>query len=305
MFYSGITDEAGASIDTQIQATLELGWHHFELRKINSGNLASISEAEFEYLEDCMNKNNIKLSAFSSGIANWQCHPRSDEDFEKNLTELKLAIPRMQKLGTKFVRGMSYLVPKDEQFDSPELESIIFAKVKKLVNICEENGIIYAHENCMNYAGQSYKHTLKLIEAVNSKAFTLIFDTGNPVFNFNRIGEQPYKLQNAFEFYSNVKEFISYVHIKDATSKIVKENEESETIYTYAGEGDACVKEIITDLLKSGYDGCFSIEPHIATVFHAKEEAEDAEQQAKYQYDSYIKYGKSFEELMNKLRSQI
>ena len=34
MFLSGITDEAGSNIDTQIKATRELGWKNFEARVV-------------------------------------------------------------------------------------------------------------------------------------------------------------------------------------------------------------------------------------------------------------------------------
>lgn len=121
----------------------------------------------------------------------------------------------MKKLGTDIVRGMSFKILDVATFDSPELEKTIFGKVSQLVKICEDAGIIYGHENCMNYGGQSHVHTLRLLENIKSPAFKLIFDTGNPVFTFNRIGPRPRKLQDAFEFYRNVREFIYYVHIKD------------------------------------------------------------------------------------------
>jgi hypothetical protein len=34
MYLSGIADEAGASIDTQIRATKELGWKYIEARSV-------------------------------------------------------------------------------------------------------------------------------------------------------------------------------------------------------------------------------------------------------------------------------
>ena len=300
MFLTGFADEASTDIKKQIEATKILGWNNIELRKIGDKNLSSIDEKEFEDILQILNENEIKINCFGSGIANWQCHPRSEEDFQKSITELKNAIPRMKKLGTKLVRGMSFLTPKDESFDNPNLEKIIYKKVKHLVNICEDNGLIYGHENCMNYGGQSYIHTLKLIENINSKAFSLIFDTGNPTFTFLRIGDKPYQLQNSFEFYSNVKEFISYVHIKDANS-IIKDNGEVETKYTFAGDGHGCVEEIVTDLIKNGYDGGFSIEPHLATVFHAEESNRLDETK---NFETYIEYGRKFEKLLNKIKME-
>ena len=67
----------------------------------------------------------------------------------------------------------------------------------------------------MTYGGQSPAHTLKLIEAVDSPAFRLVFDTGNPVFSDLRVGSPPYGKQNAWDFYIQVRPYIAYVHIKD------------------------------------------------------------------------------------------
>jgi sugar phosphate isomerase/epimerase len=306
MYLTGFADEAGNDIDTQIKATLELGWKNIELRAIGDKNLASISDAEFEILYEKLKTAGVKINCFGSNIANWGKSPRSEKDFEGSIKELKDAIPRMQKLGTKIVRGMSFKILENERFDSPELEKIIFKKVNTLVKMCEDAGIIYGHENCMNYGGQSHVHTLRLLENVRSDSFKLIFDTGNPVFTFRRIGTEPYALQNAFEFYKNVREYIYYVHIKDGIATEMKENcERPETKFTFAGEGSGFVHQIVTDLLKNGYDGSFSIEPHVATVFHDADDQEDSKLTVLRKYETYIKYGQDFEQLLKKCRYPI
>ena len=300
MYLTGFADEAGKGIDTQIKATLELGWENIELRAIGEDkNLATISDEEFEVMHEKLETAGVKINCFGSTIANWNKSPRSEEDFEASIKELKDSIPRMQKLGTKIVRGMSFKILDDERFDSPELEKIIFKKVNHLVKMCEDAGIIYGHENCMNYAGQSHIHTLRLLENVRSDNFKLIFDTGNPVFTFRRIGTEPYALQNAYEFYKNVKEYIYYVHIKDGIATEMNEGyERPECRFTFAGEGSGFVHQIVKDLLKNGYDGGFSIEPHVATVFHEEDDQENKELTAKRKYETYIKYGKAFEKLL-------
>ena len=295
MFLTGFADEAGSDIKTQIAATKELGWHFIETRAIGAYNLASLPEADFEEMCRLLDEANIKINCFGSGIANWGKHPRKAEDFEASKKELLNAIPRMKKLGTKMVRGMSFLVPEDEQPDSPELEGIIFAKVNELVKICEDNGIIYGHENCMNYGGLSHLHTLKLIDHVKSPAFKLIFDTGNPVFNPRFIGQGPYPMQSAWEFYKNVRDFIAYVHIKDGTAIPEPGKFRPSCQFCYAGDGNGCVRAIVIDLLKTGYDGGFSMEPHIASVFHEKNPGATLEAN---KYSSYVEYGRRFEKLL-------
>ena len=98
----------------------------------------------------------VKVDCFGSAVANWSKDPRSEADFQSSYQSLKRAIPRMQRLGTKMIRGMSFAVVKDGEPDSPALEKIIFEKVRRLVRLCEEGGVTYVHENCANYGGLSY-----------------------------------------------------------------------------------------------------------------------------------------------------
>ena len=294
MFLTGFADEASSSFDVQLKATRELRWHFIESRVIDGKNLSSLSEPEFDAVCEKLAANDIRINCFGSSVANWKCHPRSDEHFQASRETLLKAIPRMKKLGIGIIRGMSFLVPDNEKPDSPELEKIIFDKVRELCKICEDNGIIYGHENCMNYGGLSYKHTLKMLEKVNNPALKLIFDTGNPVFNPRFLGEPPYPMQSAWEFYRNVREHIVYVHIKDGTAIPQEGKFRPDCDFCFAGDGCGDVRAIVTDLLKTGYDGGFSIEPHIAHVFHAENEEDKAE----YRYRSYIEYGMRFEKLL-------
>ena len=303
MFLTGFADEAGSSLDLQIKATRELGWKYIEARSIGGKNLSTLTEEEFEELCEKLEAAGISINCYGSSIANWGMHPRSDKDFETSKQLLLDGIPRMKRLGIKMLRGMSFLTPTDEEPDSPELEKIIFSKVNELVSICEDNGIIYGHENCMNYGGLSHLHTLKLLANVKSKAFTLIYDTGNPVFNYRRIGKFPYALQSSWEFYYNVREFVSYVHIKDGTAVPSEDGVTRPPCkYCWAGDGNGDVRAILIDLIKRGYDGGFSMEPHVAAVFH--DQSSKNESLADVQYSSYVEYGKRFEAMLNQLKAE-
>jgi len=294
MYFTGFADEAGDSIEIQIQATKELGWKNIESRSINKTNITDISDGEFDNVYEKLRENNIKINCFGSAIANWSKDPRDEAGFLENVTSLQRAIPRMQRLGTKYLRGMSFKIVKDVEPDSPEIEDLIVEKLSLLVRICEDADILYLHENCMNYGGLSYVHTLRLLNKIHSPNFKLVFDTGNPVGSDNRIGNPPYKKQSAWEFYSNVKEFIEYVHIKDCI--FIRETDQifPELIFTFPGEGHGYVRRIVSDLLKNDYDGGFSIEPHLAVIHH--DQTEKSVNWIRYQ--NYIDYGKKFMKLL-------
>ena len=286
MYLTGFADEAASDIDGQIQATKELGWENIEARNINGNNIHDISDDEFDVVYGKLADAGVKVNCFGSTIANWGKNiDKLDED--TSFEQVARAIPRMKKLGTKLVRIMSYAVLPDR---SPN-DQMIDERVKRLSEICKmftDEGILPVHENCMNYGGMGWEYTLELVEKISE--LKLLFDTGNPVFTDDRTKPQPYPKQSSWEFYSKVKEHIAYVHIKDG----VWNAKESKCKYTFSGEGDGNVKRIVKDLLDNGYDGGFSMEPHLATVFHD----DNLQPDKQIKYNTYISYGRKFMELI-------
>ena len=275
MFFTGISDEAGKAIETQIKAHQQLGWNHLELRAIGDGNLASLSEAEYRNVYEKLQGAKMTVSCFSSGIANWA--KKITTDFQLDVTELTNSIPRMHELNTKFVRIMSY--PNDGWAEKKWFDEVI-RRLKELSKIAADNGLILVHENCSGYGGISADHTLRLLEAVDSPALKLVYDTGNA----------PAESQDSWDYYQKVKEHIVYIHIKDATMKTAT----GDTEFTFPGEGDGYVRKIVADALNSGYDGGFSIEPHLAAIVHLAQESKNADSQ----YNTYVEYGERFKKLM-------
>jgi sugar phosphate isomerase/epimerase len=297
MYYTGFADEAGVSIDVQIQATLELGWSHIEARGVDGVNLTDIPDETFDQVAAKLDAAGVRINCLGSAIANWSRDPRSEEDFHYSLQALERAIPRMQRLGTGMIRGMSFAVVQDREPDSPELEAFIFDKVGQLVKLCDEAGILYLHENCMNYGGMSHEHTLRLLDQIRSPNLKLVFDTGNPLFTDRRLGPRPYRKQSSWEFYKNVRPWIHYVHIKDG--RYIRESDGIFPVveYTFPGEGDGDVERIVRDLVQTGYDGGFSIEPHLAVVYHeGSSQSED-----EIRYSNYVEYGRRFMKLVQRL----
>lgn len=301
MYYSGFSDEAADSIENQIAVTKELGWKYIEARNIEGTNITDITDHEFEKVYKKLNDEEIKVNCFGSAVANWGKDPRNENSFTQSIKELKRAIPRMKKLGTKMIRGMSFGIPKNPKFKKQELEKKIISELKKLVKMCEEADIIYVHENCMNYFSQSYEHMETLIKAIDSPNFKIVFDTGNPVMADNKMGEEPYKKQNSWEAYQTLKDRIAYVHIKDCVFKKETDGIFPDMDYKFPGEGDGQVKRIIKDLLLNGYNGGFSIEPHMEAVYHNKEQ--DTVATAKY--NTYLEYGRRFMKLMEEIKKEI
>lgn len=280
MFFSGISDEAGRDIDTQIRAHQELGWKHLELRMVDGVNFTLLPQAQFEHACERIEAAGMQVSCFGSAIANW-ARPITI-DAQVDIDDLKGAIPRMQRLKTPFIRVMSYPNDPKAPVSEPEWRAESIRRMKELAKLAEDGGITLVHENCSGWGGLSAENSNILLREVDSPALKVVFDTGNPV----TYG------QNTWEYYEAVKGDIVYVHIKDAK----KVNGEDH--YTYCGEGDGYVREVVGDLLKNGYAGGISIEPHLAAIIHTGQAADNSREL----YESYTEYGRRMMQIVEDVK---
>jgi sugar phosphate isomerase/epimerase len=276
MFYSGLADEAARDPARQLQAHRELGWSHIELRTVDGSNITDLSGQAFDSLRGLLLRAGLQVSCFSSQIANWSRPINSD--LERDLSDLRRAIPRMKSLSTPFIRCMSY-PNATPPWPEPRWREEAIRRMRELARIAEEGEVTLVHENCSGWGGLGPEATLELLRRVDSPRLKLVFDTGNPA----QYGA------DSWDYYQAVRDHIAYVHIKDYLPRGPKGEERA----CLPGEGTCHVKEIVADLRARGYDGGFSIEPHIASVIHLKKEIEDPE----LAYRTYLDYGRRFQRL--------
>jgi sugar phosphate isomerase/epimerase len=282
---TGFADEASRDLSKQIAATRELGWSAISARMIGDKNIHELAEDDFERAADQLDEAGIHIPEFGSLIANWG--KKISSDFDVTLAEIDRAIPRMQRLGTRLVRIMSYA---QEPWGQDQHEQERFRRLREIVARFAAAGLTAVHENCMNWGGFSAAHTLRLVEEI--PGLKLVFDTGNPVFQRDRSKPDPQPWQDPFEFWEKVRDHVVHIHIKDCHNPTA---DGVEPAYTMPGEGAAKVREILADAFSRGYDGWIAIEPHVATVFHAPDPSAVDWQQC---YDSYVEYGRRMEKIL-------
>ena len=270
MFFSGIADEAGQDIATQIRAHRDLGWVHIELRLVEGENVTALGDDAFDRVFDAVTEAELQVSCFGSAIANWARPITCDVQIDRE--DLARAIPRMQRFKCPIIRVMSYPNHPDDPLPERDWRRKSIERMKYLASMAEDAGIALVHENCSGWGGMSAENSLILLGEVDSPALKVVFDTGNPV----TYG------QNAWDYYQSVYDDIVYVHIKDA-KKV-----DGEDVYTFCGEGEGYVREIVRDLLAKDYAGGLSIEPHLAAVIHTGQSTDDAAELFK----SYTEYGR-------------
>ncbi|HEY3863182.1 MAG TPA: TIM barrel protein [Verrucomicrobiae bacterium] len=292
MILTGIADEAGIGLDAQIKATRELGWNYVEMRAVEvpgfpKGNFHDIPEPAFDLAARRLQEAGLRVYCFGSAIANWS--KKISDPFQITTDEVRRCIPRMKRLGTKFVRIMSYKPADDDDTTPPE----VFRRIAEVARMFLDSGLQPVHENCMNYGGMSWRHGLQLLE--KCPGLKWVFDTGNPVFNPDRSQLKPWPRQDAWEFWEHIRDHVVHIHVKDATYVPAK----NDCDYNYPGQGQGRVRDILRDAFARGYDGAISIEPHVAVVFH------DASVKADENvvFDSYVRYGRELAAMIAELKS--
>jgi sugar phosphate isomerase/epimerase len=179
-----------------------------------------------------------------SRIANWE-RPITGR-FEDDLDELAVLAYRCARLGTPYLRVMSY---PNAGLGEPEWARRVIDRMSALSAKAAEAGLTLVHENCAGWAGRDPVRMRRLAEAAGLR---LLFDVGNGIaYGYD-----------AFEVLSEVVDLVEHVHIKDALG------DAGHTEYVMPGEGASRVADCVRLLLDHGYQGTFSIEPHLQVRPH-------------------------------------
>lgn len=291
MVLAGFTDEAAEDIQGQVRVLKELGWSSMEIRTVDSLSIHEVDEAKFDAVRRYLEEQEIGVCCLGSTIANWG-HSLAGS-FSETRETVTRTIKRMKLLKAPMVRIMSYKIELDAdgRMKADQRETERFSRLREICSMFLDSGLTPVHENCHTYGGMSYGHTLRLLEEI--PGLKLVYDTGNPALTPDFTKEYPYPMQDAWEFYTHVRPHIVHVHIKDAIFDPAQRKE----VYLYPGEGAGYVQRTVADLLQTGYKGVFSIEPHMAVVFHDASVKSDAD----LRYQNFLTYGRKFETLVSQI----
>jgi sugar phosphate isomerase/epimerase len=137
----------------------------------------------------------------------------------------------------------------------------------------------------------SWEHAQRLLDA--APGLRLVFDTGNPPLSPDFRMPFPHPPQKSYEMWEHLKTHVAHIHIKDSR----RDPQTGRDLYTFPGEGEGDVKRILKDILDGGYPGSFSIEPHMAVVFHD----DSVEAAPQIRFENFVDYGKRTEALIRSL----
>ena len=155
-YLSAFADEAGDSIQDQINALKDNGISYIEPRFVNGKGILALSEAELYELEAELSKNGIKVGSLGSPIGKYDIKA----DFETHLKDFDKAITACKILKTDKMRMFSFYVKQDEL---TEYKDEVIKRLQVMCDIAKENGIILCHENESEIYGQMPPEELEKI----------------------------------------------------------------------------------------------------------------------------------------------
>ncbi|GIT38272.1 MAG: hypothetical protein Ct9H300mP7_1930 [Verrucomicrobiota bacterium] len=220
----------------------------------------------------------VGIYALGSTICNWA--KTVDSPWDVTVGEIDRAIPRMQRLGTKFVRIMSFK-PADDADQTPD---IVFERLREVTQRFLDAGLQPVHENCMNHGGMSWQHGVELLEKVPGLKW--VFDTAIPSSTPTAPSRSPGPSRIRGILATRPRTHRTHPH---QGLRLVDEKDDAD--YTFPGEGDGRVRDILCDALSNGYDAGISIEPHMAVVFHDT----NIEANENDMFNNYVEYGRRLE----------
>lgn len=257
---SGFSDEIAEDVDTQFQVLKKLNISYFEPRGINGKNIAELSDEEVRELKEKMETYGIRVSSIGSPIGKVEL----EEDFEPHFRKFQRVVEIGKMLDTRYIRMFSFYHSPKNGVDAsggnqggfgPEERAEVLRRLRQMIAYAKEQGVVLLHENEKGIYGDTAERCRDLMQELGCQSFQAVFDPAN----FIQCG------QDTKEAYEMLKDYIAYLHIKDALF------EDGRVVPAGLGEGN--VEYILKKLLERGFGGFFSLEPHLGS-FAGLEELE-------------------------------
>ena len=240
---SGFADEIDADLETQCRLLNELGITYLEFRSAWNVNVLDLSDEQLGEAERILGEHALKVSSIGSPIGKVNI----DDDFDAHLVRFDRALAVAARFGAPYIRIFSFFLRPDQ--DPAEHRDEVIRRMRVMAERAGQAGVVLLHENEKEIFGDIPERVLDIVESVNLPSLRLAWDAANYV----QVGVTPFT-----SAYPILKPHTIYIQIKDAvlaTGEVVP-----------AGEGDGQIRETVRALLADGYDGFFSMEPHLGST---------------------------------------
>jgi sugar phosphate isomerase/epimerase len=246
---SAFADEISADLDEQIEVIHSEHIHFIDLRGAWGTNVLDLTDQQVTEIKQRLDAQGIGVSAIASPIGKIPI----DAPFEEHLQRFQRAIKLAEFFHTPYIRIFSFYPPIAEgeanekgSVDTATWRNEVLRRLRELTMRARNAKRILLHENEKDIYGDTIVRCVDLLQNINDPHFQAIFDPAN----FIQSEQTPYP-----DAYQALRPWLRYMHVKDALA---------DGTVVAAGEGKARWLETLQQLHLDGYDGFFSLEPHLA-----------------------------------------
>jgi sugar phosphate isomerase/epimerase len=240
---SGFADEISPDLQSQCQTLNGLGIEYIEFRSAWDTNVLDLDDDQLDVARKILATHGIRTSSVGSPIGKI---PITD-DFEPHLARFSRALHVAKAVRAPYVRLFSFFVPAGG--NPARYRDEVLRRMTALAAAAKGQDVVLLHENEKGIYGDNPARCLDIVESVGSEQLRLIWDAAN----FVQCGVRPFT-----DGYVLLRPYLEYVHVKDAvmaTGEVVP-----------AGEGDGEVAQTLRAMKADGFEGFFSMEPHLAAA---------------------------------------
>lgn len=230
-------DEAGASLDAQIDALRRNALHGLEARGLDGESVSDIS------LEKACA---VRRRLADAGMTVWSAGSPigkidiARDDFPSHMDKLRHTLDVARALGAGNLRMFSFYIPAGE--DPAMYRDEVLERLDRMAEAARGSGVTLCHENEKGIYGDNAARCLDVLQSVPE--IVGVFDPAN----FIQCG------QDTAAAWAMLRPYIKYLHVKDALP---------DGGVVPAGRGVGRVADIISDYIARG-GTALTLEPHLS-----------------------------------------
>ena len=246
-------DEAGSSLQAQIDALHRNGISLLEIRTVDSVNIGSMTLERAEEVAAILKENGIRVWSLGSPMGKVSLN--EDFDFEAYLTQVEHMCKLTNIFGADKIRMFSF-------FDAYDKKEQVFEYLQKMVKVSNRYGVKLCHENEKSIYGDTLERVQELMANVPGLKF--VYDPANYI----QCGE------SSDVTLPTLHSKMEYFHIKD----VIAETEE----LVPAGVGDGNIPKLV-EMIEG--DQVLTLEPHLA-IFDGYATIDNEEMKNRFHFES-------------------
>jgi sugar phosphate isomerase/epimerase len=237
---SGFADEISPDprMQCEVLRGLDISW--LEMRSAWNVRAPALTDAQVTTLRAVFEDHEIRVSSIGSPIGKIGV----TDSFAAHLEEFDRTVAVAERLAAPYIRLFSFYTDHPDR-DREE----VLLRMRALTDRVRGRDVTLLHENEKGIYGCTPARCRDIVEAIGSEQLRLAWDPAN----FVQCGVRPFT-----DGYALLRPYLAYVQVKDARL--------GDGEVQVAGAGDGEWPETIRALRDDGFEGFFSMEPHLESV---------------------------------------